>query len=111
MKNQDWLNGVDARYIEQCRIEGVGATIDNGATCREVEHLAKAYYFTGKQQYRQSFIKGLCYLLSAQYSNGGWPQFYPSRGVGHYSSHITFNDGAMTNVLRIMRDISLNRSP
>lgn len=111
VKNQDWLNGVDARYIELCRIKGVGATIDNGATYSEMKHLAKAYYFTGKEQYRQSFIKGLCYLLSAQYSNGGWPQFYPSRGVGHYSSHITFNDGAMTNVLRIMRDISLNRSP
>ena len=45
-------------------------------------------------------------MLSAQYPNGGWPQFYPlGRG---YSRHITFNDGAMIGVMRTLKDVASN---
>lgn len=110
VKNQNWRVGANAKYIEECRRSGIGATIDNRATWGEMEHLARAYSMTGKEEYRKSFIKGLHYLLSAQYPNGGWPQYFPARGVGHYSSHITFNDGAMINVMRLMRNLSQRRS-
>ncbi len=111
VKNQNWENGADAQYISECNQSGIGACIDNKATWGEMRHLAMAYSMQGKEQYRQSFIKGLKYLLSAQYFNGGWPQYFPARTLGHYSSHITFNDGAMVNVLRLMRDISCGLRP
>lgn len=111
VKNQEWNKRVDIKYIEQCRTTGIGATIDNGATYSEMRLLAEVYAATGCAQYKESFIRGLHYLLSAQYANGGWPQYFPARGKGHYSSHITFNDGAMTGVIRLMRDIFLLRHP
>lgn len=111
VKNQNWENGPDALYISGCNQAGIGACIDNKATWGEMLHLATAFSMQGNEKYRQSFIKGLKYLLSAQYANGGWPQYFPARGKGHYSSHITFNDGAMTGVIRLMRDISLLRNP
>lgn len=82
-----------------------GATIDNGATTLEMRFLAKVYKNQGGEELRAAFIRGLNYLFEAQYDNGGWPQFYPSRGVGHYSEHITFNDDAMVNVLQLLREL------
>jgi pectinesterase len=79
-------------------------TIDNGATFSEMVFLSKMYQFNPDERYKTAFVKGLDYLLDAQYENGGWPQFYPLR-KGYYS-HITFNDDAMINVLRIMKEIS-----
>lgn len=91
-------------------------TIDNGATYTELVFLSKIYQFCPDEKYKIAFLKGLDYLLEAQYDNGGWPQFYPLR-KGYYS-HITFNDDAMINVMRIMKEIcssssyfSINPSP
>jgi PelA/Pel-15E family pectate lyase len=52
-------------------------------------------------------MRGVDYLLAAQYPNGGWPQFYPLRD--DYSRHITFNDDAMTNVLSLLEDLAATR--
>lgn len=79
------------------------STIDNGATCRQLRYLAKVYNATGKKRYGEAFLRGIDFLLEAQYDNGGWPQFYPSKKG--YSRHITFNDGAMINVMTLMTDI------
>jgi PelA/Pel-15E family pectate lyase len=38
-----------------------------------------------------------------QYENGGFPQFYPLKN--DYSRRITFNDNAMINVLKLLREI------
>ena len=111
-KNQNWAEGVDITsdpYLSQCYATGIGSTIDNGATWKEMRVLAAAYAENGNSLYRDSFIKALDYLFRAQYANGGWPQFYPSRGENHYSNHITFNDNAMTGVMRIMRDVAWQR--
>ncbi|NQV34045.1 MAG: pectate lyase, partial [Phycisphaeraceae bacterium] len=65
-------------------------TIDNSATRDEIRYLAKAYASLKDERYRQAAMKGLQFLIKAQYNNGGWPQYYPiARG---YSRHITFND-------------------
>ena len=53
--------------------------------------------------------RGIGYLLEAQYDNGGWPQFYPlSEG---YYTHITYNDNAMVNVLRLLQAVSMDEEP
>lgn len=92
--------------VEKSR-SGIGATIDNGATTTEMKFLVKMYNQTKEVRYYQAFEKGFHYLLAAQYPNGGWPQYYPYRqGSVAYASHITYNDDAMVNVLRLLKDIA-----
>lgn len=117
LKNQDWLRGVDRAAQKRALSTGVGATIDNGATTREMKHLAGVlalqYPLTPPQQevYREAFGRGLRFLLQMQYANGGFPQFFPYEGVAHYARHITLNDDATVNVLRLLHDVSLRRPP
>jgi PelA/Pel-15E family pectate lyase len=80
------------------------ATIDNGATFTQLEYLARVYTAQKQERHREAFIKGLDYLLAAQYENGGWPQYYPLR-KGYYT-HITYNDNAMVGVLELLRDVA-----
>lgn len=83
--------------------EGIDATIDNEATTREIKYLVKAYKKYKKIIYLTAATKGVDYLLKAQYTNGGWPQFYPD--FSSYRSEITYNDDAMINVLNVLYDI------
>lgn len=84
------------------------STIDNDATVFEMIYLAKVYNKTTIPAYKEAFLKGLDYLYEAQYDNGGWPQFYPLR-KGYYSC-ITYNDNAMINVMRLLKDIADNQT-
>lgn len=110
-KNQDWGFGPDTVYMQDCFRTGIGSTIDNGATYQELRFLAKMYYYTNLIDYRIAFLNGMEFLLKMQYENGGWPQYYPSRGEGHYSNHITFNDNAMVNVMNFLLEVSKNGEP
>jgi PelA/Pel-15E family pectate lyase len=82
--------------------------IDNGATYTQMHYLARVFNATGdpirKEGFKEGFIKGLDYLLKAQYENGGWPQYYP-RLTGYYK-HITFNDDAMVGVMELLRKVA-----
>ncbi len=72
-------------------------TLDNDATNTELRFLAKVQAQTpGKDgdAYRASFLKGIRYLLAAQFPNGGFPQVYPLEGG--YHDAITFNDNAVS---------------
>lgn len=80
------------------------STIDNGATYTQMIYLARVFNATRQERFKDAFIKGLDYLLKAQYSNGGWPQYYP-RLTGYYK-HITFNDDAMIGVMNVLREIA-----
>jgi PelA/Pel-15E family pectate lyase len=80
-----------------------GTTIDNNATHTQMRYLARVYKATGHSRFKTGFLKGVDYLLEAQYENGGWPQFYPLRS-GYYD-HITLNDGAMIKVMTILKEI------
>lgn len=95
--------------------DGVGSTIDNGATTSELLFLCKVYHLSPDLRYRTAAIRAIEYLLNSQYSCGGWPQFWPSRTKDcdrpFYSDHITFNDKAMINVLKELRSISENKYP
>jgi PelA/Pel-15E family pectate lyase len=84
------------------------ATIDNGATFTQLEYLARVYTAQKQERHREAFLKGLDYLLAAQYENGGWPQYYPLR-KGYYSL-ITYNDNAMAGVLELLRDVARRRA-
>lgn len=78
-------------------------TTDNGATYQEMLYLSKVYRFRPDERYKKAFLKGLNYLLKAQYNNGGWPQFYPLK-KGYYT-HITYNDDSMVNILNVLKEI------
>ncbi|MEI8013113.1 MAG: pectate lyase, partial [Candidatus Omnitrophota bacterium] len=61
-------------------VEGAtNTTFDNGATHSHIEYLAEAYTRTHDARYRDAVVRGIDFLLSAQYANGGWPQFYPEK--------------------------------
>lgn len=79
------------------------STIDNAATYSEMGILARVYAATGEAKYRESFLRGLHFLLVAQYPNGGWPQRYPLQD--NYGREITYNDGAMISVMELLRDV------
>ena len=85
------------------------ATIDNGATTAQVRALARAFGATSDPRHRAAAERGIDYLLAAQYPNGGWPQYFPLR-KGYYT-RITFNDGAMANVLAVLRAVGEGMEP
>lgn len=78
-------------------------TFDNKGTVDELRFMARMVNATKAEAYRNSFDRGLAYVLKAQYANGGWPQFFPLR-QGYYD-RITFNDGAMVRVLEFVREV------
>lgn len=85
------------------------STTDNGATTTQMTYLARLWQQTKDERYREAFNKGVRYLLSGQYDNGGWPQFWP--GMRSYQVHITYNDDAMIKTLIILREILNDHEP
>ncbi len=47
------------------------------------------------------------FILSAQYKNGGWPQYFPLED--NYSKEITFNDDAITGIMWLLKNIKDNK--
>ncbi len=82
----------------------VNTSFDNGTTHTQVEYLAKAYTLTKDERYREACLRGIDFILRAQYTNGGWPQYYPLRK--DYSRYITFNDDAMIGVMELLHHIA-----
>lgn len=98
----------DAEKREVVRTHNRSQTIiDNGGTWTQIRFLALMHAATGDKRFADSALRGINYLLAAQYSNGGWPMIYPLR-KGYYT-HITFNDGAMIGVMNLLRDVAQNR--
>ncbi len=85
-------------------------TFDNGATITELRFLARVIHAgkTNNAELQKSFARGLEYIFAAQFPNGGWPQVYPLQGG--YHDAITFNDDAMLNILKLLRDVSLGEN-
>ena len=78
-------------------------TIDNDATVTEIRFLAKvaaALPPEKSEAYRASALRGVEYLLAAQFPNGGWPQVWPLQGG--YHDALTLNDNAMVLVAQLM---------
>jgi PelA/Pel-15E family pectate lyase len=90
---------------------GYVGTIDNDATTTELRFLARVQARTPGAEgdaYRAAFLKGLRYLLDAQYPNGGFPQVYPLEGG--YHDAITFNDDALADVTRLLASIAARQA-
>lgn len=96
-----------AKYLKDKSLED--GTIDNGSTYTHLRYLAKVYNATKIERFKEGFLKGFDYLLKAQYPNGGWPQYYPDKSL--YRARITYNDDAMVNVLKLMREIGNSLNP
>ena len=103
------LSDDERKAVEGDKARRDDSTIDNNATTTQVVYLARLYQGTGDKRYREAFLKGMEFLLSGQYDNGGWPQFWPE--TTGYHVQITYNDGAIVNVMNIMRDIAEERDP
>jgi PelA/Pel-15E family pectate lyase len=111
-ENGGWDKNVDmAAMLTQAEREkllreksSTETTIDNGATTTQLRYLAKVVTAKNIEAHKTAFLKGLDFLLGMQYENGGFPQYFPLRK--NYSREITFNDNAMINALRILRDVA-----
>lgn len=82
-------------------------TFDNDATTTELRFLAQVAAAADEKTgaaWRASFRRGLEYIYTAQFPNGGWPQVFPLDGG--YHDEITFNDDAMINVVELLRDVA-----
>jgi len=115
-KNIDMARGLseaDKDRIREEQAEGgttlSNTTIDNGATYSQIRYLARVYEAAGDDRFKEGVLRGVDYLLEAQYDNGGWPQYYPLR-EGYYE-HIAFNDGAMIGALSVLRDVAAGEPP
>ena len=64
------------------------STIDNRATITEMNYLARIYLATQDEKYKDAFLRGLQYYI-----------------------HITYNDDAMINVMKLLRDITKAKAP
>ena len=103
----DWPKNQDtSRQPFSGERKGFAGTFDNGATSGELRVLAKAYRATGDERYKNAFLRGFDHILAAQYSNGGWPQFFPLSNK--YHRHITFNDGTMIRLMEFLREVVAN---
>ena len=67
------LNDQERAEVQKDKQRQDDSTTDNGATNMQLTYLARLYQATGEQRYRDAFRKGIDYLLSGQYENGGWP--------------------------------------
>jgi PelA/Pel-15E family pectate lyase len=85
-------------------------TLDNDATNTELQYLARVVSAVpAVGAYRAAFLRGVDYLLAAQFPNGGWPQVWPLEGG--YHDAITFNDGAVTETVELLESVADGREP
>jgi PelA/Pel-15E family pectate lyase len=79
-------------------------TLDNGGTAEQLQFIAAVLKASDDAALRNSFVRGVEYLLTAQFPNGCWPQVYPLQGS--YHDAVTFNDDATINALRVLRSVA-----
>ena len=82
----------------------LNTTFDNGTSYTHVSCLADIYTVTHVEKYKDAALKGLNFILAAQYQNGGWPQYYPLES--NYSRYVTYNDGNFTGIISVLQDIN-----
>jgi PelA/Pel-15E family pectate lyase len=111
-----WPKDVDMTRPPDLASSADDGTIDNGATTTQIRFLATVVEAALRRPEAgplkpasTATLRGIDYLIAAQYPNGGWPQFFPLRN--DYSRHITFNDNAMVNVLTLLDDVARGNAP
>jgi PelA/Pel-15E family pectate lyase len=110
-KNTKWSDHPRQRGERFGNEADYDGTFDNDATTTELRFLAKAISAAVGAEtsatWRESFSRGMTFVFSAQYPSGGWPQVWPL--VGDYHDSIAFNDGAVLNVITLLRDVAAGR--
>lgn len=113
LPGQPWASDNNSKYLTENDFDaardpkwGYVGTLDNNATWTEMRFLAKVALASGKdgEVYRTSFLKGVRYLLNAQFPNGGWPQVWPLEGG--YHDAVTFNDNAVSEAADLLTEVS-----
>ncbi|MDG2399847.1 MAG: pectate lyase, partial [Akkermansiaceae bacterium] len=82
-KNQDFsrkINTTDLRELTQQRSNLKDTTIDNGATYTPLKFLTRVWQAQASPGLEASLHRGIAFLLTSQYNNGGWPQRPHSSG-------------------------------
>jgi PelA/Pel-15E family pectate lyase len=98
-KNHDTIR--DAFIGDRSKLNG---TFDNKATTDELRYLARSFRATGDEHCRRALLLGIDHILTAQYPNGGFPQYFPLSK--QYHRRITFNDGCMIRLLELLREVA-----
>lgn len=114
LPGQPWASDNNSKHLSENDFDaahdpkwGYVGTLDNNATITELRFLAKVSRQTPGAEgepYRQSFLKGVRYLLAAQFPNGGWPQVWPLEGG--YHDAITYNDNAVSEAAYLLTEVS-----
>lgn len=84
-------------------------TIDNDATYLQLQFLSRviaAGNGADTAAWRASVLKGIGYLLAAEFPGGGWPQNWPLEGG--YHDALTFNDNAFVNTASFLAQVAAN---
>jgi PelA/Pel-15E family pectate lyase len=84
-------------------------TLDNRSSTEQIAFLAWMYSTSQKPEYRESALRGIRWLLAAQFPNGGWPQVYPLEPGYHEA--ITLNDAAMQHAMEVLLAIGSREAP
>jgi len=114
LPGQPWASNNNSKYLTENDFDaardpnwGYVGTLDNNATITEMRFLSKVSHQTPGPEgeaYRQSFLKGVRYLLAAQFPNGGWPQVWPLEGG--YHDAITYNDNAVSEAAYLLTEVA-----
>lgn len=97
-----WTNNADNPW-HYC------GTLDNRTTTEQIRFLAHVFNATKREDAKASALRGIEWLLAAQYPNGGWPQNYPVEPGYHEA--ITLNDNAMVHAMELLLLISKGEAP
>lgn len=104
-KNMDWtLRGMNPDSLKlTLKPRNRQSTLDNKTVYLQVEYLSAVYTLTGEERYREAAVRGMEYMLSTQYENGGWR--------GWDADAITFNDGVTAGVLYLWQRVLYDKEP
>lgn len=110
-KAVDYTKGTRAMGTHWTSQRGTGwhycGTLDNRSTTEQIRFLAKLHSIKPQSKYRDGVIRGVRWLLDAQFPNGGWPQVYPLESGYHEA--ITLNDGAMLHAIQLLQEVGLGK--
>lgn len=87
-------------------------TLDNDATITELAFLARVQAQVpgaAGDRYRQSFERGIRYMLAAEMPGGGWPQVWPLQGL--YHDALTLNDNMLVGTAELLQQVGTGTAP
>ena len=110
-RNGGWPKNYDMLAIltdkQKKKLEHVkndqNTTFDNSTTYTHIACLSMIYRETKINKYKEAALKGIEFILTSQYPNGGWPQYYPLKD--DYSRYVTYNDDVIAGIMKLLKDI------